>query len=610
MSLPDCSSFENPCQTCFLGASTEILTYPYNITQTVDVTTFTYVTGQADGSNSTRFEIITADFETGSGAQTVLEENATSTWVPVDGVTLTFPTTYASFVSFSGTAAPNASPSACASSTTFDEITFPATTAPASFIYAPAVGTDAFTELTEGQLPTAVLAYLGELDAVVSQLGGNEPSVCAPTTPITLTSAVSCLTTSTISICVPVTSDGTVTSSCSPSVTSFPTELPPTEVTTNEPPPNIKTGAAALRGNNGPRDFIPYSPPGGGSPNPTPDPQLPENPTPNTGGNNNGGNNNGGNNNGGGTNNGGNNSGGGNTGGNNGGTNNGGTNSGGDTPSGNNSPAQPETPGQPSAPTDGTSGSGGESGQGGQENPATGGQSANPQDGTSQSGQNPVSAPEDDTPSSADSASAPQDGSSGSSSSSSSSSPADPGSGSEDSTPQLGQDGSSDAVPAPEDGSTSSESEQTPSSDDSSGNDTTSPSSSTSDDSSSGDNQSGSSSSAAAADEDDSTDSSSPSSPSASSDDNPSDPELTGAPSSGSTPSSDDDTSGSGTTGAGDYIMSGLNPGPSRTLTSVGSAGTSVSVEPYTGSAIGRASASLMACVLGFVGMGFTFAGL
>lgn len=84
--LPDCSSFVNPCATCYLGASTTYLDFPFNVTQTVDVTVIPYVSGLADGSNSTSFETITAEFETGSGEQTVLEDQ-TLTWV-TDGATL------------------------------------------------------------------------------------------------------------------------------------------------------------------------------------------------------------------------------------------------------------------------------------------------------------------------------------------------------------------------------------------------------------------------------------------------------------------------------------------------------------------------------------------
>ncbi|GIZ45951.1 hypothetical protein CKM354_000909700 [Cercospora kikuchii] len=170
------------CASCLLGASTKTLTFPYNITQTVDVTIIPCVTGLPNGTNVTYgYETITPPgLPTNSGMPTVFEDNSTTIWV-TDGATLTYPTTYASFENFSGVAAPTPAPTACAQAKDVHPIFLPATTDRASLIYTPTAGTNAIKELHFGHLPTPLLAYLDSLSTVVQQLGGNRPGTCSST---------------------------------------------------------------------------------------------------------------------------------------------------------------------------------------------------------------------------------------------------------------------------------------------------------------------------------------------------------------------------------------------------------------------------------------------
>ncbi|CAK1360545.1 unnamed protein product [Cercospora beticola] len=239
------------CASCLLGASTKTLTFPYNITQTVDVTIIPCVTGLPNGTNVTYgYETIAPPgLPTHSGMPTVFEDNSTTIWV-TDGATLTYPTTYASFENFSGVAAPTPAPTACVQAKDVHPIFLPATTDPASLIYTPTAGTNAIKELHFGHLPTPLLAYLDSLSTVVQQLGGNRPGTCSSTR----TSASSACKT-------PRPSMQNFTIPANFSETGPPPESPGPMLGAPGPPAIQKIPAVVLRRTAGPVKFTPYTAP-------------------------------------------------------------------------------------------------------------------------------------------------------------------------------------------------------------------------------------------------------------------------------------------------------------------------------------------------------------
>lgn len=168
------------CASCVFGAySSKILSFTSSYISHITVSVTPHIYAYNNGSRSTSFESNTLTESSivggiaGSSTTQTYARKDEITWT-VDGATLTYPTKYVQYVGFKGVPAATAIGEMCAEETEASEISLPATTDAASFIYAlPANATGL-------PLPNQLLQYLGGLDDLVEQFDGAPLSGCAP----------------------------------------------------------------------------------------------------------------------------------------------------------------------------------------------------------------------------------------------------------------------------------------------------------------------------------------------------------------------------------------------------------------------------------------------
>lgn len=168
------------CASCVFGAySSKILSFTSSYIEHITVSVTPHITVYTNGSRSTSFESNTLTESSIVGG--IAGTNSSKTYAKkndikwtVDGATLTYPTKYVQYVGFKGAPAATEEGETCGATTEASEISLPATTDAASFIYALPANATALA------LPTQLLQYLGGLEDLVEQFDGASLSGCAP----------------------------------------------------------------------------------------------------------------------------------------------------------------------------------------------------------------------------------------------------------------------------------------------------------------------------------------------------------------------------------------------------------------------------------------------